>query len=307
MNYLLNKIKEYGTIILHRHTRPDLDAIGSQFGLYHILKDNFKEKKIYKVGDLNRFAIFGDVDEISDTTYENALVIVTDVAVSHLISDERYKLAKEVIVIDHHTNDCDVTDNFIQDTSYSSCCEFIVDLANQLGLTINKEAATCLAGGIITDTGRFLYNSVTANTFKVMAFLIERGADTQYIYSKINVETFEVRKMKNYFAGQIKYTNKNVAYLMNDASVYEKFNTTFNDVSRGMVSLMAGISEVPIWVNFTYDKESNKVVCEIRSRDIVVVDVAKKYGGGGHKQACGCTVENFDEALKVLNDLNNLV
>ena len=49
MNYLLNKIKEYGTIILHRHTRPDLDAIGSQFGLYHILKDNFKEKKFIKL------------------------------------------------------------------------------------------------------------------------------------------------------------------------------------------------------------------------------------------------------------------
>ena len=70
---------------------------------------------------------------------------------------------------------------------------------------------------------------------------------------------------------------------------------------------MAGISDVEIWANFTYDKEKDKVICEFRSRSIPIVDVAKKWGGGGHSLACGCTINDFKEADLVLNDFLELI
>ena len=94
MNFILQKIKEYNTIIIHRHSNPDLDALGSQIGLKETLRLNFPDKEIYAVGDMNRFTFLGSMDEISDEKYQNALCIICDVAVSHMISDYRYFFSK---------------------------------------------------------------------------------------------------------------------------------------------------------------------------------------------------------------------
>ena len=96
---ILDKIKEFDTIIIHRHVRPDGDCIGSQMGLKQFLKDNFKDKNIYAVGDdipeyLTRY---GSNDEISEDIYNDALVIVVDTANEMRICDERYKLGKYIM------------------------------------------------------------------------------------------------------------------------------------------------------------------------------------------------------------------
>ena len=85
------------------------------------------------------------------------------------------------------------------------------------------------------------------------------------------------------------------------------FDVDLFTVSRGMVNLMAGIDKVKIWANFTYNKETGKVLGEFRSRDIVIVDIAKKYGGGGHACACGATIDSFDVAYEVLKDFDRLL
>ena len=93
---ILDEIKKYDTIILHRHSKPDGDAMGSQIGLKHILTENFPEKKVYMVGDDVRFFSFMEdsvMDEIADSVYEGALAFVLDCGSSHLISDDRYGLA----------------------------------------------------------------------------------------------------------------------------------------------------------------------------------------------------------------------
>ena len=102
-------------------------------------------------------------------------------------------------------------------------------------------------------------------------------------------------------------TRNNVAYMINREDVYEKFDVDTFTVSRGMVNLMAGIDVVKIWANFTYDKHTGKVLCEFRSRDVVIVDVAKKYGGGGHAFACGATVESFELVEAILADFDKLL
>lgn len=303
---LFEKIEQYNTIIIHRHERPDGDALGSQLGLALALKNKYPNKNIYCVGDASRrYGFMGYMDLITDDKYNDALAIIVDVAVANMVSDQRYKLAKEVFVIDHHKNDCDITPNFLQDTSRIAAAEYIAAMLYDRGFEITKDVATALYGGIITDSGRFLYG-YSKNTFIIASKLSESGADAKFIYDNIYVETKEERQMKNYFQNKIQYIGK-VAYMKNDYSVFEKFNVEFQDISRGMVSLMAGISDVEIWCNFTYDKDKDKVICEFRSRNIPIVDVAKKYGGGGHALACGCTINDFKEADLVLNDFLELI
>jgi phosphoesterase RecJ-like protein len=134
---LFEDIKNYNTIIIHRHTRPDLDAHGSQLGLKKIIEANYPSKKVFAVGDsTQKYAFIGDMDIVSDDLYKGALVIIVDVAVAYMISDERYKLADKVWVIDHHKNDCDVSENWLCDTTRVAAAEYITYLVLEEGLTI---------------------------------------------------------------------------------------------------------------------------------------------------------------------------
>ena len=101
---ILKLIKDFDTIIIHRHKNPDMDAYGSQLGLKRIIELNFPTKMVYVVGDENNFAFLGAMDVIDDSIYSHALVIIVDVAVAALVSDDRYKLAEHVLVIDDTQN-----------------------------------------------------------------------------------------------------------------------------------------------------------------------------------------------------------
>lgn len=308
VNRLFEKIKEYKTIIIHRHSRPDLDAIGSQRGLALTLKENYPDKEIYIVGDMSdRYAFLGEMDVIDDSKYENALAIITDVSVSHMVSDDRYKLAKEVFIIDHHKNESDITDNWICDPTKIAACELITEMLLAQGLNITKDAATALFGGIITDSGRFQYGETSGNTLRVSADLLDLGADKEYIYKNLYTELLSERQMKNWFAARFETTKNGVAYLKNGPEVFEKFNVDFFNISRGMVGVMAGIKEIPIWCNFTIDIANNKIVGEFRSRDISIVHIAKKYGGGGHDMACGASLSSWEEVDLVIKDFDELL
>lgn len=305
---LFQKIKEYQTIILHRHSRPDLDALGSQRGLALVLKNAYPDKKIFMVGDMSsRYAFLGQMDEIQDEEYKNALVIITDVAVSQMVSDERYKLSKEVFIIDHHKNLSDITDQIICDPTKIAVCELITELLLEKGFSIPHDAATALFGGIVTDSGRFQYGETTGATLHTAGKLLDLGADKEFIYKNIYTETLAERQMKNWFGTQFKTTKEGVAYLKNGKEVFEKYNVDFFNISRGMVSVMAGISEIPIWCNFTLDIENNVIIGEFRSRELSIVHIAKKYGGGGHDLACGATLHTWEEVDLVIEDFNMLL
>lgn len=309
MNFkdILNKIKEYDTIIIHRHKNPDLDAYGSQLGLLYTLKENFKKKNIYAVGETNHFSWMGDMDTIEDSTYNDALVIIVDVAVKALISDDRYELAKEVIIIDHHQNPTDINASTLIDSNYGAAAELVAEFIYASNLKLNSDAATMLFGGIVADTGRFQYTVNNPNPLLLASKLLQDGGNAKFIYDNLYQETLENKQAKSYFANKFELTKQNVAYLKNDLDVYEKFNLKPFGISRGMVGVMAGIKEVPIWANFTIDPETKKIMCEFRSKDIVIVDIAKKYGGGGHNLACGATVDSFEVCDKILEDFDRLV
>ena len=144
---ILHKIKEYDTIIIHRHMRPDPDALGSQVGLKKLLQVNFPEKKIKVAGKTEpTLAWLAKMDDVSDDDYKNALVIVCDTANTARIDDERYNKGDFLIKIDHHPNDDIYGDISLVDTSSSSASELIAlfALENHLKYIWSALASLCL-------------------------------------------------------------------------------------------------------------------------------------------------------------------
>ena len=147
MQQILDKIKQYDTIIITRHVRPDGDAIGSSRGLAAMLRLSFPEKKIYvQTEDASDYLSFlgPDDEQIPESVYSEALLIVTDTATIDRISNSRYALAKEIIKIDHHINIKPYGNlGWIEDWR-SSTCEMIAYFYKTFKkeLKLDKEAAT---------------------------------------------------------------------------------------------------------------------------------------------------------------------
>ena len=304
---ILEAIRQYDTIIIHRHTSPDGDALGSQIGLKHILKDNFPNKKIYVVGDgAGRYAFMdGSVmDEIEDSVYTDAMAILLDSAASHLISDERYKLAKYTARIDHHIYCETFTDLEVVNTSYESCCGLITEFALEGGLALSPNSAKALYTGMVTDSGRFRFDSVNANTFRLASALMEQKFDTNEIYNNLYADDFEYVRLRAQFVLKIQFTKNNVAYIYTTKEEFDSYGKDSFTISRGMVNTMADLKGVHTWVNFTDIGE--KVLVEIRSNTYNINPIAVKYGGGGHQKASGASVDNYEVAMEMLRDLDEL-
>ena len=304
---ILEDLRAFNRIIIHRHGRPDGDAIGSQVGLKYIIKENFPEKEVYAVGDAPGF--FGFVegstpDEIPDSYYEDALAVILDCGGVNMINDDRYTLAKKTVRMDHHLFTGAIADNEVIDSSYESCCGLVAHLAKESGLRLNAIAAKALYTGMVTDSGRFRYDATTSRTFSLASFLLETPFDITEIYRHLYADSIEGKKLKAKFVLKIQFTPNNVAYIYTTKEEVAELGVDLFTISRGMVNTMADIKNVNIWCNFT--ETDNGVQCELRSSIYNINPIAVKYGGGGHAKASGATVADYETAMAMLNDLDNL-
>lgn len=307
---ILELIQGYPRIILHRHKNPDGDALGSQLGLRHILRDSFPDKEILAVGDMSdRYAFMVDesMDTIPDEAYEGALAIVLDTSAKALICDERYATASATARMDHHIFCEEICGVEVTDTSFESCCGLVTAFAKECGLTVSPVAAKLLYTGMITDSGRFRYDSTNAQTHTMAAFLMERGFDTADIFRNLYSDDLTFIQLRAKFVLKIQTTPHRVAYIYTDRAEADALlaqGVSSFTVSRGMVNTMGEIRGIDSWVNFTETAEG--VLCEIRSGKYNINPIAVKYGGGGHQKASGCTLKDRAEAMKLLDDLNSL-
>lgn len=302
---ILEAIKKYPTVIIHRHKTPDGDAMGSQIGLKALLKDNFPEKNIYAVGDdPKRFSFMeGSVmDEIPDEAYKNALAIILDCGSAHLISDERYKTAAATARIDHHIFSEKIADFEVIDTAYESCCGEVTEFALESGLRLSPSSAKALYTGMVTDSGRFRFDSTTSNTFRLASALLKENFDLNELYAQLYADDFSFVRLRAQFVLKINFTEEGVAYIYTTKEELPTYGVDTFTISRGMVATMSDLKGVDIWVNFTETEEG--VLVEIRSSKYNVNPIAVKYGGGGHAKACGATVPDRQTAMQLLEDLN---
>ena len=303
-----NVIERFDRILIHRHSRPDGDAMGSQIGLRELLRHNYPEKEVLAVGDSTGFFGFMEgavMDEVADEAYENALAIVLDCGAEHLISDTRWKTAAATARMDHHIFTGQLAEHEVIDTSFESCCGMVAALAEESGWALTPLAAKSLYTGMVTDSGRFRYDGTTARTFRLASFLMEQPIDTNELFRQLYADDFESKKRKAQFVLKTQFSPKNVAYIYTTREEFEAMGLDTFTVSRAMVNTMADIRGVDIWVNFT--ETENGVLCELRSSRYNINPIAVKYGGGGHAKASGATLPDRDTAMAMLADLDEMM
>lgn len=304
---ILAQIKQYDTIIIHRHQRPDPDAYGSQCGLAEIIRETFPTKTVYQVGkNVKGLSWLDTPQEISDECYQDALVIVTDTANQPRVDDDRYTKGKFLIKIDHHPNDDPYGDICWVDSSASSCSEIITRLVENLDgkLKLNAKAARLLYAGIVGDTGRFMYNATTPATMRAAAKLMEYDFDASQVNRILDEVTPEVARLSAYVLENIKYTEHNAAYVVLDNETLARF--TLEDAgTASIVPLVGKISSVVCWTVIVQQKDETYRL-RIRSKGPVINELAKEYAGGGHPLASGAILKSLDELPTYLAKLDKI-
>ncbi|MCQ2428171.1 MAG: bifunctional oligoribonuclease/PAP phosphatase NrnA [Clostridia bacterium] len=303
----LELIKKYDTIIIHRHTNPDGDALGSQLGLKYLINDNFPDKKVYVTGDsAGRYSFIegSEMDNVPDEAFIGALAILLDMSAMNLVSDTRWKSAAHSLRIDHHVFLESFGDTEISDHSFESCAGMIASMAKECGLKLSPKSAKAIYTGMVTDSGRFKYDSVNSRTFENAAFLMTEDFSTSDIYSSLYVDDYRNVKLRAEFVLKIRFTDAGVAYIYTTAEEMKHIDADVFTVSRGMVNTMSDLRGVSIWVNFT--EAPAGVFCEIRSSVYNINRIATAHGGGGHQKASGATLKDREEAMRLLTELDAL-
>lgn len=301
---ILDAIKQYDTIIIHRHVRPDPDAYGSQGGLAEILKASFPEKSIYIVGQEEETLHFlNRLDTIPDETYMGALVIVCDTANEERIDDQRYRNGDLLIKIDHHPNEDPYGDILWVDTNASSTSEMIYDFYKfgaDKGLKMSDAAARLLYAGIVGDTGRFLFPSTTNKTFAYAGEILQYQFSRTELYDKMYELKPNIVKLNGYVLLNYEVGKNGVAYVKLSKELLEEFAATPAQASV-LVSSLGNIQGIIAWVFFI--EEEDQIRVRFRSKGPVINGIARKFKGGGHPLAAGASIYSWEDAETVIREV----
>lgn len=304
---ILEMIKQYETIIIHRHVRPDLDAYGSQGGLAEILKASFPEKNIYTVGkEEETLHYLRRLDNIPNDTYKGALVIVCDTANAERICDDRYELGDKLIKIDHHPNEDPYGDLMWVDTDASSVSEMIYEFylaGKDHGLKMSDEAARLLFAGIVGDTGRFLFPSTTEKTFAYAGELIHYNFSRPELFDKMYELSPNVVKLNGYVLQNFEMKRNGVAVMVLSKELLAEFQVKPTEASL-LVGILGNIAGIKAWVFFI--EEDDQIRVRFRSKGPIINGIARNYRGGGHPLAAGASIFSWDDMVNVVNELEEV-
>ena len=296
MEKIKEYIEKYDRIIIHGHVRPDGDCIGSQYGLYYLIKDNYPNKEVYVTGTTSDYVSFvGTPSLVNEELFEGALSICVDCATQDRLSDGRCTQAKEFIKIDHHIPVDNYGNYQYVDTTAPACAQIITELylANKDEWTLSKEAASALYVGILTDTGRYKFDSVNSRTFMAAATLVDAGVKLGEIDNQLSIETLQTLKLKGYVLSNFKMSENGFAYITLTREEIESFGVSDEDAAA-QVSTISCIEGCPVWaIMLEYSKEEIRV--RLRSRGPIINTLAEEYNGGGHAKASGASLASWDE------------
>ena len=304
LQQIFDKIKQYDRIMLFRHIRNDGDCVGATKGLKAIITQTWPEKEVYLIDDdhADYLEFLGkDDDPVADELYADALGIVLDTGTDARISNKKYTLCRELIKIDHHINVCEYGDISWVEESASSCCEMVAKFYFTFKdqLKMDSEAATYLYTGMVTDSGRFRFRSVSGDTMRMAGMLLDLGIDTDVLYAHLYLQDLESFKFKSYVYKNMKMTPAGVAYLYVSRATMEKYGLT-HEQAAAAVSLMDSIKGSLIWLIFI--EHETEIRVRLRSRFVTVNQIAERYSGGGHDCASGATVHSKREALQLVKE-----
>lgn len=297
---LIQKIEQYEIICVYRHTLPDGDANGSQFGIKTWIENRYPHKKVYALGIENQETFFPACwHETLD--FENALAIVCDTANHQRIDNDSYARCKEIVKIDHHPVVDDYADFSIVNEKACATCEIISQMLMEANEPLTSVTATYLYCGLLTDSQRFSLPNVTQKTFEIAAYLSRFGIDIPLINQKMFSSNLIEYRFETYLRSKLKMIGNHLAYIIIEKEEYERFGLTFQK-AKEKVFIMNHVNEFEIYCLFTEQPEGN-FAGSLRSRNTKLNDIAALYHGGGHNFASG--VKNLsriqiDELLLLL-------
>jgi phosphoesterase RecJ-like protein len=305
-NEIYERIKEYDNIVIARHIGVDPDALCSSLALRDSIKLTFPNKNVIAVGSgSQKFTKVGNIDKY--VNMENALLIVTDTPDKKRVDTAIVDTFKYKIKIDHHPfieKFCDI--EYI-DENKSSACEIIMELLNSVDLKCNDEIAGLLFLGIASDSNRFLFNTCTSNTFKLVSEYMEKyHIDLEELYPKIYNRPMNEVRLQGFISLNMKVTDNGVGYAVIDNAIQTEYKVD-SAAAGNMINNFNFIDGVPIWVTVTEDIRNSIFRISVRSRGITINKLCENYNGGGHIHAAGARVKTMDEAMALINDLDKLL
>lgn len=309
MQKILQKIKEYDKIFLFRHQRMDGDCVGATKGMKAMLKLSFPDKDVRILDDQHSdFLEFMGADDpaAADEAYADALGIVLDTGTARRISNPKYSLCKELVKIDHHIPVEDYADLVWVEEERSSACEMVAKFYDTFRdeLKLDKEAATYLYTGMVTDSGRFQFRSVSGDTMRLAGMLLDYGVDTDTLYAHLYLRELSSLKFKAQVYQDMEVTENGVAYIYVSREMKKQYGLN-DEAASAVVSYLENIKGCLCWMAFIEtDSEDASVRVRLRSRFVPINMIAEKYHGGGHACACGATVYDRQEVYALIRDID---
>ncbi len=287
------------------HIRPDGDGLGSSLGLYWLLRALGKEAEVitrdsvpYSYRKLPGAAHIRVTPEV-DRDYDAVFVIeCSDITRPGLIDLEK----QFVVNIDHHATSALFGDINWIDATASAVGEMIYNLCKAIGVRVTKEIAECVYTALVTDTGSFHYSNTTERTFKVASELVKAGVKpakvsqdvfSSYAWSKLGLLSQVLATARRDPSGR-------VAWMRQTLEMQKSADASEED-GDGFVNYPLTVSEVEV-VALLKETTPGVYRTSLRSKgDINVARIAEKFGGGGHRNAAGCTLKGeWEEAERTI-------
>ncbi len=305
---IYKQIKKYDTIVIARHIGADPDALGSQFALKDIILNLFPEKKVYAVGNpASRFKFFGINDKIDDIDTNKSLCIVLDTPDIKRIDGANINNFEYIIKMDHHPFIEKYANIELIDDDACSTSQLILELVFSNKINLTKEAGERLYLGIVGDTDRFLHDYTSPKTFSLVNKLLENvNIDFTSLYKILYQRPMVEVRFEGYIYQNLTLTDNGVAYIKITDKIMKEYNVD-SAAAGNMINDLKFVNEIMVWIFLSEDIKSNLIRANIRSVGPYVNDVATKYGGGGHKYASGVKLKTWEDADKLVDDLDNLV
>lgn len=320
-------------IVIIPHKNPDGDAMGSTLGLYHFLKKLNHYTTVIAPNDYPNFlkwipgnntVLIHDyqTDTCNNLIKKADIIFTLDFNAFHRTGNmenvlEQSKAIK--ILIDHHQEPHNYAEFMFSDVTMSSTCEMIYHFIDMLGDTnlIDKNIASCLYLGIMTDTGSFRFPCTTSTTHRIIANLIEKGADSAYIHNQVyDTNSYDRLQLLGCALNNLKVLPEfRTAYISLSQDELNTYNFKKGD-TEGVVNYGLSLENIVFAAIFIEDTQEDIIKISLRSKgNFSVNDFSRAhFNGGGHINAAGGrselslndTIKNFISILpsysKALND-----
>jgi bifunctional oligoribonuclease and PAP phosphatase NrnA len=280
--------------LITSHQKPDGDSIGSQMAMAYALRALGKDVRLVNC-DLAQPALLGfpGVSQIEiasqvDGDYDLVLVMeCSELARTGVTGLDRYR----IVNIDHHPGNAMYGAVNWFDAGAAACGEMVFDVIRCLGVPLSSEIATHLYVAILTDTGSFHYSSISPRTFDICRQTLEAGADPVWIARNVfDSNTIGRLRLFGAVLGSVELDpSGRLAAIYLDRAMARAAGGTYDD-TEGLINLPLTVKEIQAVVFFK-EADDNQYRVSLRSKgDIDIREVAKEFGGGGHKNASGCTI-----------------